>query len=191
MSETLLKKEFKESDVQRIRNLVSGNYGNATTVQVGYSKKTVDHVEGDVWEDNGKMWTIKDGIKQTYTKLHGIKSLLRIPLSCPECFKPMKLDLDKKMYPIHGKCFDCVIVYESKLKREGKYEEYVKNMINGNILTHLQEAEQFIEAYVNESEDVVITQDGDEEVWVGTADKGKMLDLWKKEIAEMKEAINN
>mgnify|MGYP007090478949 FL=1 len=35
--------------------------------------------------------------------------------------------LDKLMYSIHKQCSDCVIKYETKLKIEGKFEEYTKN----------------------------------------------------------------
>ena len=32
---TKLKKEFKRKDVERLRNLVTGKYGNKTTIGVG------------------------------------------------------------------------------------------------------------------------------------------------------------
>lgn len=188
--ETLLKKDFAEKDVQRIRNLMTKQYGAATVTQAGYTKKTEDHAEGDIWEENKKMWTIKNGIKQSYTKLDGIKELLRMPLCCPGCGVPMKTALDKKFYPIHKKCFDCVIKYESSLKGSPDYEEYVKKFVNGNIVTHLEEAEQFIDHYINESRDTYVTEAGDTEDWDGTIDKTKMVEQWKKEIQEMKESIS-
>ncbi len=39
MSENVLKKDFKQKDVQRLRNLVQGKYGERTTVGIGYEKK--------------------------------------------------------------------------------------------------------------------------------------------------------
>ena len=39
MSENVLKKEFKEKDVQRLRNLVQGKYGEKSTVGTGYTKQ--------------------------------------------------------------------------------------------------------------------------------------------------------
>ena len=30
---------------------------------VTVSQKQIKHVEGDVWEESGKLWTIKNGIK--------------------------------------------------------------------------------------------------------------------------------
>ena len=61
----MLKKEFKKKDVERVRNLIQGKSGNSSETQIGYSKKTEDHKEGDVWEEERKTWTIKKGIKQT------------------------------------------------------------------------------------------------------------------------------
>ena len=37
-SESLLKKEFKEADVQRVRNLVNKDFTAKTKDQVGYKK---------------------------------------------------------------------------------------------------------------------------------------------------------
>ena len=53
MSESLLKKEFKGADLQRLRNLVQGKTGDKTTVSVGYTKDKKDYVEGDIWEEDG------------------------------------------------------------------------------------------------------------------------------------------
>ena len=55
----MLKKEFKRKDVQRARNLIMGNSGASTNIQVGYNKKQTEYKEGDVWIENKKTWTIK------------------------------------------------------------------------------------------------------------------------------------
>ena len=39
--ETLLKKDFKESDVQRVRNLVNKDFTSGTKLQTGYKKVIV------------------------------------------------------------------------------------------------------------------------------------------------------
>jgi hypothetical protein len=189
MSETLLKKEFRERDVNRLRNIVTKKYGESTGQQVGYIKKEIDYQEGDIWEENGKTWTIKDGIKQTITKLTEVKKAIRMPLLCPECNKPMKNRLDKKMYPLHKKCFDCVIVMESKLKLEGKYEEYSRNIITKNIITHIEEAEQFIEEFYNAEKEGYVTEQGDIEEWDGGADKDKIVKEWKEGLQELKNSL--
>ena len=124
MSESNLRKEFSKRDVQRMRNIITGNAGGSTGVQVGYSKQSQDYTEGDIWEENGKQWTIKNGIKQTVTKFDRLKKMFIIPIACPECSKPMKNDdINKKMWSIHHKCFDCVLEMEAKIKLEGKWDE--------------------------------------------------------------------
>ena len=36
---TQLNREFSERDIQRMRNIITGNTANATRIQVGYSNK--------------------------------------------------------------------------------------------------------------------------------------------------------
>ena len=100
----MLNKEFKRKDVERMRNLIKGKSGESAEVQIGYSSKKEDYKEGDIWEENGKTWTIKDGIKQTVTKLDKVKKEAIMPLFCPNCNNLMKKRLDTKMYKIHKMC---------------------------------------------------------------------------------------
>ena len=80
----MLKKEFNRRDVERMRNLISGKAESSSESQVGYKKKTIKRKEGDVWTENKKTWTIKNGIKQTISKLDKIKKEVHMPLCCPE-----------------------------------------------------------------------------------------------------------
>ena len=187
--ETLLKKEFKERDVARLRNIITKKYGDSTGTQVGYQKKDEDHKEGDIWEENGKTWTIQSGLKQTYTKLDSVKKAVRMPFVCPKCSRPMKSRLDKKMYPIHNTCFSCVVEMETLLKAEGKYEEYARKMVTNNILTHIEEAEQFIEEFANMGKDTFVTEQGDIEDWEGGLDKEKIVKEMKEGLQNMKDAL--
>ena len=60
MSETQLNKEFSEGDIQRMRNIVSGNTADATRIQIGYTKKHIEHGEGDIWEEHGQNLDYKE-----------------------------------------------------------------------------------------------------------------------------------
>ena len=54
----MLKKQFKERDIQRIRNLVKGKSSERTIHGIGYSKQDDGpRNEGDIWEEGGKTWT--------------------------------------------------------------------------------------------------------------------------------------
>ena len=81
MKDNVLKKEFNKKDVKRLRNLVKGKSSERTGQGVGYTKKDEFYEEGDTWEENGRMWTIRDGIKENITKLDKAKKArtLRMP----------------------------------------------------------------------------------------------------------------
>ena len=81
----MLKKEFKQKDVNRARNLIMGKTDASTSTQIGYSTKQKDYKEGDVWTEGRKTWTIKNGIKQTISKLDKIKKEVHMPICCPKC----------------------------------------------------------------------------------------------------------
>ena len=126
----MLKKEFKKHDVERLRNLIKGKSSSRTSQGVGYTKSSSeDHEEGDVWEENGRTWTIKDGITENITKLDKFKKTT-VPLFCPNCKKIMDKQLDANYYKSYGTCLDCRTKFETKLKVEGKWEDYVKNTFN-------------------------------------------------------------
>ena len=50
----MLKKEFNKKDVQRARNLVTGNSSASTGIQIGYKKEIKEYKEGDVWIEGKK-----------------------------------------------------------------------------------------------------------------------------------------
>ena len=180
-----LKKEFVPRDVQRMRNILTGQTGDRTQIQAGWDKNTQTHIEGDVWEENGKKWTILKGIKQTVTKLDEIKKLVVLPLSCPKCGGLMKVDdYNKKMWKIHQKCFDCVIKMESEIKRVGKWDEYCSNIMNLNKNAELDDLEQALEDWVTQKESFV-SEAGEVERWSG-GDKNAIYKQVKESIAELK-----
>jgi hypothetical protein len=184
-NESTLKKEFSKRDVQRMRNLITGKSGDRTQIQAGYETKQQNYKEGDVWEEDGKKWTIKNGVKQSITKLDKFKHLISLPLTCPCCKKPMKADeINKKMYSIHKMCFDCVIEMEDKLKLEGKFEDYQKNILNSNKNASLEDFERALDSWLEEK-DTFVSEQGDIENWSG-GDKTKAYEEIKKKIQEWK-----
>jgi len=183
--DSTLKKEFKQRDVQRMRNIITGKTGDRTQVLGGWESKIEDHKEGDIWEENRKKWTIKNGIKQSITKLDKFKHLVSMPLTCPTCKKPMKADdLNKKMYSIHKMCLNCVVDMEAKLKLEGRYEEYEKNILNMNKNASLEEFEMALDSWLEEK-DTFVTEQGDIESWQG-GDKTQVYQELKKKIEEFR-----
>lgn len=188
MSESLLKKEFKESDLQRIRNLVTKKYGEKTVTQIGYQKEIIDRKEGEIWEENDKKWTIKNGIKMSIGKLDNIKKELHIPLLCPSCNNIMNLKLDKPFYLIHNKCLNCVIEMEDKLRLEGKWEEYENKYKKESAIHFLSEMEKEIEDFLKSNE-TFVTEQGDIEDWGGENNQ-KIKQEIKDYIQNLKSKLN-
>ena len=187
----MLNKEFKRKDVERMRNLIKGNTGESAELQVGYKTKIEDHKEGDIWEEGGKKWTIKDGIKQTHTKLDAVKKEAILPLFCPCCGTLMKKRNDPKMYKIHKKCFDCVIDMEAKLELEGKYGEYERDMISKNAEAYADDLESFLMEAINESNSQYVSERGEVERWKGGIDKKQFKSEIKKNLKTFRDKIDD
>jgi hypothetical protein len=192
-NESMLQKDFKSRDVQRMRNIITKKYGDKTTTQTGYTKQYIEYKEGDVWAENGKTWTIKNGLKQTITRLDAVKKSILLPLICPNCNKAIKSEtLNKKMWPIHKMCFDCVIKMETKLKQEGKFEEYQRNMVYSGVKTHIKELEDLLlEIMLDTGKETFVTEVGDVEEWRGkNLDTTQIAKDLQEYIQSLKDIVN-
>jgi len=189
-NESLLKKEFKKSDVERVRNLVNKDFTAGTKQQSGYKKSIKKYAEGDIWEDGGRQWTIKNGIKQNITKLDSAKKALRVPLICPNCGGPMKHHLAKKMYKIHGFCFDpCTVEMEANLKKAGLYGKYEERMMQGNMKAFAIDIEQWALDLIN-TQHTLVTEAGDIEDWQSNKAKEKeVLENVRQYVTHLSEHI--
>ena len=171
----MLKKDFKSADVQRLRNLVTGKHNEKSTTGIGYNKKQEFHDEGDVWEEDGRQWTIKNSIKQNITKLDKAKKSVVMPLFCPCCSNLMKNKNDKLFYIQYNRCFDCQIEFETDLRKLGLWEEYEKNIVNSDLDYLIKDYNVWIDEVINGSNESFITEEGDVERWVGS-NKKKLLE---------------
>jgi hypothetical protein len=165
MSESVLKKEFREADLQRLRNLVQGKMGEKTSVSSGYTKDYIERKEGEVWEEDDRQWTIKNGVKQTISKLQAVRDVALVPLFCPDCKGLMKGRYDNQFYKIHRHCFDCHIKFETKLKATGKWDEYEKQVQNSEIDGMINNYEIWVNDLINESSNGFVTELGEVESW--------------------------
>lgn len=183
----MLNKEFKPRDVQRMRNIISGKAGDGTQTQVGYVKEEVEHVEGDIWEENGKKWTIKKGIKQTISKYGNLRKILEVPLACPVCKTAMNDHwINVKMFRIHNMCLDCVTEMETRLKVEGRFEDYKKGIMNTNKNAMLEDLEKALDNWVQES-DTFVSEDGVVEDWSKVSKETEALSNFRDFIKRAKE----
>ena len=177
-NDNVLKKEFSKKDVQRARNLITGDTNSRSSQGVGYTKKSEHHEEGEEWEEDGRTWVIKNNLKQNITKMDKFKKMGKTPLFCPECNTLMKKTLDAKVFPSYQKCFECVVQSEAELAREEKSKEYFTNLHNTHLNSNINSFKNFIEDRMKESNDNFVTEAGDVESWKGGVSKeefAKML----------------
>ena len=181
MSDNILKKEFNKKDVERFRNLVKGKGSERTGQGVGYTKKQEFHKEGDVWKEDGRTWTIKDGVKQNITKLDKFKKAA-VPLFCPTCNHVMNRQLDPHYYRAYGACIDCIAKKQTKLKLEGKWQDHKIEVHNKEIDKTIEEYKAFMKEKMNESNSGFVTESGEVEKWVGGVNKERAEKALKEGI---------
>jgi hypothetical protein len=187
MENPVLKKQFQKRDVERLRNLIKGKQGNRTTLGIGYGGETQeDHKEGDIWEHNGKTWTIKDGIKENITKLDKFKKA-SVPLFCPDCKQIMDAQLDPFYFKSYGHCIGCRATFETKLKLEGKWEAYCNEIYNKEIDHQIEEYKEYIKDLISDNATSYISEAGDIQKWVGGIDKKRA----ENSLGEVIEYLNS
>ena len=81
-------------------------------------------------------------------------------------------------------CLDCVVEMEAKLKIEGKFDEYQKNIVNSNKNASLEDFEKALESWLEEK-DTYVSEQGDIENWSG-GDKTTIYKELKERIDEWK-----
>ena len=180
-----MKKSISEAQVKRMRNLVTKKYGSKTEIRAGYTTKRESRKEGEVWEERGKTWTIKNGIRQNITKLSLARKEFKRPICCPKCNGSLKHWLSQKMWTIHKMCFDCVVKFETQLKVDGKYKEYEKSIMKGNFESWLANVTEEYEEWLNtDKSKKYITEAGTVEDW-GKDNKTKQAKLIKDNITRL------
>jgi len=188
-----MKKNLSKNKVQRMRNLVTGDYTSKTLAQSGYSKKSNSKKsEGDIWEERGKQWTIKEGIKQTITKLDAAREYARIPMECPKCQARMNKEQHKFMYRRFNHCLFCQREHEDKMREDGTYDEWQDKQITANFEKWLYESkEQFKDWLVSRKSKQQITEAGDIEDWSGGKTDEALIEEFDIYIKEEKQKFKD
>lgn len=128
----------------------------------------------------------KERKEQSHKKMESIFEYLNEMYTCKKCGKNCRLfgkRLDEKVILRTGRCFNCLIDYETELRIKGEYEEYAKKKINENAKSWLKEFKESLQDYKKQySEEIksYVTQDGEIEEWGGGESKDKISDLLDK-----------
>ena len=185
-------KKLSRSKIQRMRNLVTGNYGDKVSKSTGYKSFNKRRKEGDVWEENGKTWTIKNGIKQNKTRLRKAKQFLKIPLTCPKCNTPMNHPAHKKMFRVHGHCLMCQTKFETRLMVENKHKSWLEKEVRKNFASWEKDKQDQFNIWFDELDsDKYITESGQVENWSKISEESKqhLISEYEKWIAKEKELM--
>tara|TARA_R100000234_G_scaffold97233_1_gene65585 strand:+ start:43 stop:501 length:459 start_codon:yes stop_codon:yes gene_type:complete len=111
------------SNIEKIKKMAKGIYNRP--IQIGYEgKTTAQRKEGEEWVDaRGHRWVIKDGKRKQITKIppRGFDK-------CNDCEKMILKTIDQQTYDRMGRCKYCQLEFETNLHREGKWQDWVKEM---------------------------------------------------------------
>jgi len=182
MDENVLKREFGKKDVTRLRNLMTGKHNSKSGQSVGYNKTKNFYEEGDIWEENGRKWTIKDGIKQNITKMDRAKKAYLKPLMCPKCDKIMNKGADPGYYKQFGTCFKCFKLFETHLRIAGLYEEFLTKANNNNIDGFIKWYKGYVHEQLNQTNAGFVAENGDVEKWDSGVDRARALEALSESI---------
>ena len=177
-----MKKSISEEKVQRMRNIVKGDYTKSIKTQIGY-KRLQERSEGDVWEEGNKIWTIKNGVKQNVSKMQKVRDFIKMPLCCPECGGIMKGQFDKHHWKVNRKCLSCVTLEEHKLKISGKYEAKKKELFKLSKKAEIADITEEFNDWIDNNP-TFITELGEIEDWSGGLNKAEIKAKFKKELLD-------
>ena len=171
-----------ERQNKALKDLLSGKEYEKDYTLVGYEGKK-DNRGGETRE----------------SELSKIMQSVRMPLFCPKCKKAMKKKLDDKFWRTKGHCFDCQIEFENKLKVKGEFDDYAKNIINGNKKAYLKDLKQSLVEFeetggkVEWLNDVgALTPELEREKWeMGETEFAKVVDEAKQYITKLEKAIED
>lgn len=153
--------------------------------------KHVSHKEGDVWEESGKTWTIKNGIKRTVNKMDQARREQYVPLSCPRCKGTMKGPTNEKIWAINKTCLNCLVEQEHEILKAGKWAEYEKTKVLANANAFCADMESALQDYLQTSQTQAhVTEDGMIERWKD-ADKTHLKAVADSEVNQLKQIIDD
>ena len=119
-----------------------------------------------------------------------------LPEKCPVCTKSSKHHLHLKFIKLRGKCFDCIVEDEHKIRVNGDWQDYEKWKIMENQLSHFKDVKDETEDYLKnglKERQEYIREDGHIEKWenpnyerdrIFIEDKFKELKKFIKKVEE-------
>ena len=190
-----MKRATGKSNLDIVKDYVEGN---RPFIQVGYdpnlnNSKRKENEECD--DAQGNKWIWKNGTKRKVSKLGQIK----IDQRCSICNADMKFGnyLDDRFFPKTGKCYDCAISFDSKLKSLGVYADYEKYKIYNSMLSEMKDFKKNITDSIQyleknpEEKLQFFNDDGSQEFWTDNTNQiQKVLSDLKNDLKDIEDNIS-
>jgi len=177
----------QSKNLQKVQDMVDGNYKNKIQVGVGDQEAEPIRKVGDKWTDSdGYEWEQKEGfrVKKSSLPAKGIAD------ECSDCDTYIIKPWDKDSYKHNGRCYYCQIDFEAQFSRtfqngDNKFEKYQgeKGARKWAKLSR-KKKEQFLEQNLNDHEKYTLKRI--EEYIKAFKEEEK---VWKKEIEESNDKV--
>lgn len=194
-------------NLDAIGKMLSGEHKFQTRKTFGFSdaattaERNKKREVGEVWyEDTGDggryRWEQKKGYRtRTPANFEGLdRDSLLFDKCYPDCEKKTKgyAQIDYKIAKKTGMCLDCLSVYETRLRMQGRpvFDAYALQKMRDNALAFFKDADQEVEDLARQllQAPIYVNADGREEVW--TAENlQQMVDRLKADYQQFKQKI--
>ena len=199
----------KLQNIKAVKDLLAGRHKTQTRQSHYFGKTKKEISEDDVIErfEDGKpkIWieTDANGTRTRVTQHEGFKSrepensilktiqqALSVPEKCPECGKDMREHekrLNFKFYHMRGKCFECVLKEERKIKQQGPeaWTKYQNKIMAANMESWFKDADKEVEVLKDQIVRTWQNADGK----YGEADMSSFLEKMEEDYLELKENL--
>jgi len=200
--------ESKLQNIKALNQMLEGNHRLQTKKTIGFSdvhsasEKNKKREVGETWEEkdlsgNIVYWTqnqgfrTKSNVSPEMSKFYS--DIREEQYKFPNCQKETctcksPTSLDQKFRRIVGMCHDCLVGFETKLKIQGKFNEYALDKMKANAEAFFKQADKEVEVIKESFKEVafVNSEHGDVEKWEGL-DSEKLIEKVDTDYKKFKE----
>lgn len=175
--------ESKLKNIKAVNEMIAGNHRTQTKRTFGFSdvnyqsEKSKLREVGEIWEEKNALgetvcwWKQNKGYRSRYhrhpdeqaaidAEIERLNSFYNCPKS--ECTCKTRTRLDEVFRKKTGMCEDCVFSMETKLKIEGKFNEYAINKMKSNAESFFKDADKEVEVIKNELLNITFAGDAND-----------------------------